>query len=173
MTNLLNKAKQIKLVIFDVDGVLTDGSLYFSEQGMAFKAFQVHDGVGIKLLLENKIEVAVITQHDSPIVTHRMETLGIQYIYVGETPKLTSYENLLKKINLKDEQVAYVGDDFPDLPVLRRAGLSIIVANASPQLLPYVDWQTQKSGGQGAAREVCDLILQAQNLMPKIIEKYT
>src|SRR3990167_2197919 len=136
MNTLLEKAKKIKLVIFDVDGVLTDGRLYFSEKGVELKAFHVHDGQGMKLLLEQQIEVAIITQHDSPIILRRMEKLGIKHIYLGEGPKLTTNEVLLAKLDLNDEQVAYLGDDLPDLPVIQRVGLGIVVANAASQVVP-------------------------------------
>jgi len=170
---LIEKAKKIKLVIFDVDGVLTDGRLYFNEKGVELKAFHVHDGQGMKLLLQQQIEVAIITHHDSPITLRRMEKLGIKHIYLGEDPKLITYETLLAKLNLNDEQVAYLGDDLPDLPVIQRVGLGIVVANAANQIVPYADWQTRAAGGHGAAREVCDFILSAQNLTSRLLERYT
>lgn len=173
MHSIIERAKKIKLVIFDVDGVLTDGRLYFNERGVELKAFHVHDGVGMQLLIENKIEVAVITLHDSPIVARRMEKLGVKHVFLAQGPKLKTYEALLQQLNLTDEQAAFVGDDLPDLPVIKRAGLGIVVANATSQVLPFADWQTRTPGGYGAAREVSDLILQAQNLTTPILEKYT
>ncbi|MBI5447190.1 MAG: HAD hydrolase family protein [Gammaproteobacteria bacterium] len=172
MQSLIEKAKKIKLVIFDVDGVLTDGHLYFNEKGVELKAFHVHDGEGIKLLLRNKIEVAIITHHDSPIVLRRMEKLGVEHIFLGEGPKLITYETLIKKLHFIDEQVAYLGDDLADLPVIQRVGFGIAPANATSQIIPYVDWQTRLSGGYGAAREVCDFILDAQGLTSQIIQTY-
>lgn len=172
MQTIIEKAKKIKLVIFDVDGVLTDGRLYYSADGVELKAFNVRDGIGLKLLLEFNIEVGIITHHNSPIVFKRMESLGIQHVYVGQGPKLPSYEGLIQKLNLSDEQVAYVGDDVLDLPVLTRVGLSVAVADAPPSIFPYVSWKTTATGGHGAAREVCDLILNAQGFGAKIIERY-
>ena len=173
MQTILEKAKKIKLVIFDVDGVLTDARLYFNANGVELKAFNVQDGVGMKLLLEFNIEVGIITHHQSPIVFERMKTLGIQHIFIAQGPKLPCYEELLTKLKLSAEQVAYVGDDILDLAILKRAGLSIAVQNAVPAIFPFVDWKTLNSGGHGAAREVCDLILNAQGYSAKIIEKYS
>lgn len=172
MQSLIEKAKKIKLVIFDVDGVLTDGRLYFNEKGVELKAFNVHDGQGMKLLLEHNIEVAIITHHDSPIVVRRMEKLGIEHVFLGEGPKLRTYEALIKKLNVTDEEVAYLGDDLPDLPVIQRVGLGIAVANAASQILPYADWQTRLPGGHGAAREVCDFILKAKDLTQSVLQKF-
>lgn len=173
MEHLIEKAKKIKLMIFDVDGVLTDGSLYYSEEGLLFKAFHIADGQGIKLLLEHGIEVAIITLHDSPIIVKRMEALGVKHVFYGKQSKLATYEKILQTLNLQAEQVAYLGDDLPDLAVIRRVGLGLAVANAASQIIPYAQALTKARGGMGAAREVCDLILRAQGLTDKIVEQFS
>lgn len=168
-----NKAKLIKLVIFDVDGVLTDGSLHFGPNGEEHKIFYVHDGLGIKLLQQSGVATAIISSRESPIVTLRMQQLGIKYIYQGQEDKTKPFAELLAKLQLKPEQVAYVGDDLPDLPLIQRAGLGICVANAHHLLKQYADWQTSKEGGKGAAREVCEMIMTAQNTLQSAFENYS
>ncbi|EDN70727.1 3-deoxy-D-manno-octulosonate 8-phosphate phosphatase [Beggiatoa sp. PS] len=162
METVFEKAKQIRLVIFDVDGVLTDGSLYIGEDGQEYKAFYAPDGLGIKLLQATGIIISIITARNSPVVTHRMKSLGIQYIYQGKLDKLSTYKQLSKELQLKSQQVAYVGDDLIDIPVMQEVGLAIAVANAHFLVTKSAHWQTQASGGRGAAREVCELIMQAQ-----------
>lgn len=172
MEKLLEKAKKIKLMIFDVDGVLTDGKLFYNNDGVAFKSFHIQDGQGIKFLIEQGIEVAIITLHDSPIILRRMEQLGVKHVFFGNQSKLATFEKLIEKLHLSPEQVGYLGDDIPDLPVIRRVGLGLVVANAASQIIPYADGQTKAKGGCGAAREVCDLLLKAQNLESKVLEPY-
>ena len=173
MQDIVNKAKQIKLLIFDVDGVLTDGRLYFSNSGDEYKAFHAHDGFGIKMLMATGVEVAVITSRTSAIVTHRMKDLGLTHLYQGQQDKKNAYQTLKTKLNLEDNHIAFVGDDIIDLPLIRRAGLGVATANAVATVTQYADWQTKKEGGQGAAREVCELIMKAQNTFADIIEKYS
>lgn len=172
MENTLKKATKIKLLIFDIDGVLTDGRIYLSEHQEIFKAFHVHDGVGIKMIQEAGIETAIITGSQSPIVRLRAEYLGIQHVYQVVENKVPAYEALVKKLGLDHEEVAYLGDDLPDLPLMRRAGLSIAVANATPFVRVHANWTTEMEGGQGAAREVCELILRAKGLLDEIHQRY-
>jgi 3-deoxy-D-manno-octulosonate 8-phosphate phosphatase (KDO 8-P phosphatase) len=160
------------LAIFDVDGVLTDGRLYFAPDGVESKTFHSRDGLGLKLLRQSTVEVGIISGRSSPIVDQRMRTLGIDHVYQGIEDKLVAFEELLRKLNLKPEQTASVGDDLPDLPLARRAGLSIAVADAHPALLPHVHWITTRPGGAGAAREVCDLIMEAQGTLAPTIDAY-
>src|ERR1700678_4404714 len=127
---ILEKAVHIKLVILDVDGVLTNGQLHFAPNGEEHKVFHAQDGIGIKMLQANNVEVAIITGRSSTIVTQRMQTLGIKYIYQGQDDKMVAYENLLTQLNLDPRQIAYVGDDLPDVPVMRRVGLATTVPNA-------------------------------------------
>ncbi len=156
------KARQIKLVIFDVDGVLTDGMLNYGPEGELFKQFNVKDGVGIKLLQQQGINVAVITAKDSQPLSQRMKDLSIEYFYPGCSDKNQAYSELLNILSLNHEQVAYVGDDVIDLPVMSQVGVSIAVKDAHAYVKNTVDYITLARGGQGVAREVADLILEAQ-----------
>jgi len=172
VNSLINKAKKIKLAIFDVDGVLTNGSLFYGKEGPELKEFHVHDGQGMKLLLQAGIEVGIITACKSVMVARRMQDLGITHVYQGQQNKLEAYDDLKNKLQLTDEQILYMGDDFPDLPLLSRAGMSISVANAPKIIQGYAAWVTQASGGQGAVREVCDFLLESQNLYQTVMDHY-
>ena len=160
--DIRERASRVKLAIFDVDGVLTDGKLIYAEDGHELKAFHVHDGLGLKRLLANHIEVAVITARMSMIVTERMAELGVAHVYQGQDDKLACFERLLHALKLEPAEVAYTGDDLPDLAVMQRAGLAVAVANAHPSVRERAHWRTRLAGGAGAAREVSDLILAAQ-----------
>jgi 3-deoxy-D-manno-octulosonate 8-phosphate phosphatase (KDO 8-P phosphatase) len=162
---LLKRAAGIKLVIFDVDGVMTDGKLYFDAQGGEQKIFHVHDGLGIKLLQQSGVKVAVISSRSSLPVQSRLENLGIAYIYQGQENKITAFNELLENLQLTPAQIAYVGDDLPDLPLICKAGLGIAVANAVALVKQYAFWHTRAKGGEGAVREVCEIILQAQGTL--------
>ena len=172
MKDILEKASQIRLVIFDVDGVLTDGSLFIGDNGEEYKAFFSKDGLGMKMLQDTGVEIAVITARTSQVVLHRMQSLGIKHIYQGQLKKLPAFEQILKEINISSEQAAYVGDDVIDLPVMRKAGLAIAVQDAHPVAKQHAHWQTPSNGGRGAARDVCELIMEAQNTLVGQIEKY-
>ncbi len=161
---IIYKAKQIKLVIFDVDGVLTDGGLYFTDDGREIKKFNVKDGLGISILVKKGIEVAVITGRSSVIVAERMKSLGVNHVYQGRMNKLETYENLKVAMNITDEQAAFVGDDIIDLPIMRSCSLSVAVADAHDEVKNQAALILDKCGGMGAARDVCDLIMQAQGL---------
>ena len=142
----------IKLVIFDVDGVLTDGKLYFSAQGDTLKAFNTQDGLGIKMLMSVGIQTAIISGRTSDIVKSRAKELGITYLYEGYVNKVSAFEACLKAANLTVEEVAYMGDDINDLPVLRKVALSAAPPNAIQEVLEAVTFITERSGGDGAAR---------------------
>lgn len=167
MNNLLKKAEKVKLLILDVDGVLTDGKIYYTNNGDELKAFDIQDGLGLKLLLDAGVEIAIITGRSSKIVEQRMQELGIKHYYQGEKNKIIRYEELKKVLHLSDNDIAMVGDDLLDLPLIQRAGFGITVANAVSGMTNYADWQTAKSGGNGAVREICELILTAQNKWPR------
>jgi 3-deoxy-D-manno-octulosonate 8-phosphate phosphatase (KDO 8-P phosphatase) len=169
---IADRAIAIKLVISDVDGVLTDGRLYFAPTGEEHKVFHVHDGLGIKLLRQANIEFAVISSRNSPIVAQRMQNLGVNHIYQGQVQKLPAFESLLTALQLPAAAVAYIGDDLPDLPIIRRVGLGICVANAHSLLKRHAHWQTQAKGGKGAIREVCDFILNAQGKLENLYAQY-
>ncbi len=159
---LMSKLADIRLLICDVDGVLSDGKIYMGNQGEELKTFHTHDGFGIKALLNQQIEVAVITGRNSRIVSDRMKTLGVKYVYQGQGEKLPAFQEILSALNLDPSHVAYMGDDVIDLPVMNAAGLGIAVANAHPKVRLDASYITMTPGGEGAVREVCDLILQAQ-----------
>lgn len=165
-------AAKIRLAIFDVDGVLSDGTLFYTDSGMHLKGFHVHDGVGIKMLQSAGVEVAIITSHNTEVVAIRANDLGIEHLYQGYHNKIPAFEDLLSKLNVTEDQVCYVGDDLPDLPIISRVGLGVTVANAQPFIQQHAKWQTQKSGGHGAVREVCEMILQAQGKLQQAQEKY-
>jgi len=159
------RARQVRLLIIDVDGVLTDGGLFFDNRGEEYKRFNSLDGQGIRMALGGGIEIAVITGRQSNIVDHRMGDLGVSRVYQGSRDKLPVFEQLLRDTALAAEQAAYVGDDLPDLPIMRRVGFSIAVQNAHDFVKQHCDWVTSARGGEGAVREVTDFILQAQGLL--------
>lgn len=159
---LQQRAKTIKLAIFDVDGVLTDGRLYFLADGSEFKTFNTLDGQGIKMLIASGVRTAIISGRSTPVVERRAQNLGIQHLYQGREDKLVVLDELLGELGLNYADVAYLGDDLPDLPVMRRAGLGMAVANANAFVRQHAHGVTQARGGEGAAREFCELILSAQ-----------
>lgn len=160
--DLLARAAKIRLVAFDVDGTLTDGRLWYGEDGRETKVFHVHDGLGLKRLQANGVQVALITARISHPVALRAEELDIAHVYQGQNDKRSCLRELIDALHLTPEQVGFVGDDLPDLPAMRIAGLAVAVANAHPWVAEQAHWQTGLGGGMGAAREVCDLILHAQ-----------
>lgn len=169
---IVDKAKKIKLLILDVDGVLTDGRLFFDNQGIEYKAFHAQDGHGIKLLRQTGVEVAVISGRKSNSVAIRMKNLGIEHVYQGHENKTAAFAEIIEKMAIAPEQAAHVGDDLLDLPIMRRVGLSIAVQDANPVVKNYADWCTTRGGGQGAVREVCDFIMQAQGHFDEIVNAY-
>lgn len=172
MKDVLTRAQQVRLVIFDVDGVLTDGSLFIGDQGEEYKAFYSRDGHGMAMLQETGVTLAVITGRTSEVVRVRMESLGIRYLYQGRRDKLPAYEDLRDTLGLSDAQIAYVGDDWMDLPVMRRVGLAIAVGDAHPLVQRYAHWRTPSPGGRGAARDVCELIMEAQGTLRGKLESF-
>lgn len=169
---LTGRIRGIKLLIFDVDGVLTDGKIIYTDGGAEIKAFDVRDGHGIKLVMRSGIDVALITARQSGVVDHRAKNLGIDLVYQGMKDKLAAFEDILDKKSLKPEDAAYVGDDIIDLPVLKRAGFSCAVFDAVDEVRGMVDYVAAKRGGRGAAREICELILKAQGKWDGIVEGY-
>ncbi|EML1935740.1 3-deoxy-manno-octulosonate-8-phosphatase KdsC [Providencia stuartii] len=161
--NVLKKAAKIKLLICDVDGVMSDGQIYMGNNGEELKAFNVRDGYGIRCLLTSGIDVAIITGRKAKLLEDRAKTLGITYLYQGQSDKLLAYHELLDTLKVSSEETAYIGDDLIDWPVMAKVGLSVAVADAHPLLLPKADYVTRIGGGKGAVRELCDLILIAQN----------
>lgn len=160
---VMEKAAKIRLLICDVDGVMSDGLIYQGNSGEELKAFNVRDGYGIRCLLTSGVEVAIITGRKAKLLEDRANTLGITHLYQGQSDKLLAYRELLDKLAVRPGEVAYIGDDLIDWPVMAEVGLSAAVADAHPLLLPKADYVTQIAGGRGAVRELCDLILLAQN----------
>lgn len=172
MRDVLAKAARIRLVVFDVDGVLTDGSLFLGDDGQEYKAFHSRDGHGMKLLQAAGVDIGIITARTSKVVRHRMESLGIEHVYQGRLEKLPAFEELIAKLGLETDEVAYVGDDVVDLPILTRAGLAIAVADAQPLVVRHSHWQTPHAGGRGAARDVCELILEGRGQLDAMLQLY-
>ena len=172
MLDLREKAAKIELVIFDVDGVMTDGSLFMGDDGQEYKAFNSFDGHGIRMLLEGGIQAAIITGRKSDVVLHRMRDLGVELIYQGYRDKTPAFEALLKEVNLTTEQIAYVGDDVVDLPVMSRVGFAISVQNAHPFVKQHSHWVTERSGGRGAVRDVCEFLLDVRGTLNAKLESY-
>ena len=153
---------RVKLLALDVDGILTDGGLYYTESGEVCKKFNVKDGKGIKLLMQSGVEVAIISANDSAATLHRAKKLGIANCFTGVEDKLEVLETLCHKLNISLSQVAYMGDDLNDLPVLKVVGLPLTVADAIPENQATAAYVTKLSGGQGAVREVCNLLLNSR-----------
>jgi 3-deoxy-D-manno-octulosonate 8-phosphate phosphatase (KDO 8-P phosphatase) len=170
--DLLEKAKKIELVIFDVDGVMTDGSLIFGDDGQEYKAFNSQDGHGLRMLHESNIKAAVITGRTSNVVEHRMKNLGIDLIYQGYRDKTPAFEELKNQVGITSEQMAFVGDDVVDLPVMIQVGLAIAVQDAHPYVKQHAHWTTPRAGGHGAVRDVCELLLEARGELSTKLESY-
>jgi 3-deoxy-D-manno-octulosonate 8-phosphate phosphatase (KDO 8-P phosphatase) len=154
---------RVRLVAFDVDGVFTDGRFYLSDDGVETKAFHTQDGYGIRRLLAAGLEVAVISGRRSGAVERRMAELGVAHVFLGCDDKVEAFESLLQDLDIPGSLCAYAGDDVPDIPLLRRAGISIAVANAHVEVQDMCDFTTTRAGGHGAVREICDMILGARD----------
>jgi len=168
---LLERAASIRMLVLDVDGVLTDGKLYFDNNGNEMKAFSTRDGLGMRCLQLCGIELALITGRKSEIVDRRAKQLGIKHVYQGCHDKRDAFNHLLKKTGIDEQQVCYAGDDWIDLPVLERVGLAVTVPDADKIMKDRVHWVTSHRGGKGAVREICDLVLAAQGLDKKVFEE--
>ncbi|MBZ5874657.1 KdsC family phosphatase [Chromohalobacter israelensis] len=157
-----DKARRIRLLALDVDGVLTDGTLHFHSDGQETKSFNILDGLGIKMLQRSGVQVALITGRESPMVTRRAEALGIAHVHQGREDKLIALRALCEALGLPLADVAYCGDDLPDLAAIRAAGLGLSVLNAPAYVREHADWVPSRPGGQGAVREICDALLASQ-----------
>ena len=171
-TVLLSRIKAVRLLMLDVDGVLTDGKIIINDQGIESKHFDVRDGHGIKLLHPCGIGVALITGRRSSVVEHRANDLGIEEVYQGVWNKVEVFEKILLKMNLRPEQTAFVGDDIVDIPVMRRVGLAVAVCDADEETKKIAHYVTSRRGGRGAVREVCELILKVQDHWKDVATKY-
>jgi 3-deoxy-D-manno-octulosonate 8-phosphate phosphatase (KDO 8-P phosphatase) len=172
LEGIREKAKKLKLLILDVDGVLTDGRLFFDNQGNEYKCFHARDGHGIKLLRQTGVEVAVISGRKSNSVALRMQSLGIEHVYQGFENKIAALDEIIEKTGIMPEQIAHVGDDLLDLPIMTRVGLAIAVNDANFAVKQRADWCTDLPGGLGAVREVCDFIMQAQGSFDDVLSQY-
>lgn len=167
-----DKARLIRLLALDVDGVLTDGSLYFHGDGSESKAFNSLDGHGIKMLQASGVEVAIITGRRSKMVEQRAKALGIKTLFQGREDKLVALKSIQESRHLEWSQIAYCGDDLPDLSAIKASGLGITVPNAPDYMVQHADMCTHRKGGQGAVREICDFIMQAQGTLQDAIDHY-
>ena len=172
LTEVKTRAAAIKLVVFDVDGVLTDGSLFYGDDGQEYKAFNARDGHGMKMLQASGVDIGIITGRTSEVVKHRVKNLGIKHVYQGQLEKMPAFDKLRNKLKLHPEQVAYVGDDVVDLPIMLRVGLAITVQDGHDLVKQHAHWITHRDGGRGAAREICELIMDAQGTLENTLLKY-
>jgi 3-deoxy-D-manno-octulosonate 8-phosphate phosphatase (KDO 8-P phosphatase) len=168
----LNRIKKIKIVVMDVDGVMTDGKIILGSCNAELKLFDARDGVGIKYLQRVGIKVAIITGRESEAVEMRAKELDIELVYQNAKKKIDAYNDLKEKMGYKDTEIAYIGDDLPDIPIMRRVGFAIAVANATDVTKEFAHYVTENNGGYGAIREVAELIMKAQNKWKKIMERY-
>jgi 3-deoxy-D-manno-octulosonate 8-phosphate phosphatase (KDO 8-P phosphatase) len=154
-----NALAGVRLVALDVDGVLTDGRFYLSDEGIETKAFSTRDGHGIRRLLAAGVEVAVISGRASPAVERRMQELGVRHVFLGCADKVAAFDELTALLGIEARECVFIGDDLPDLPLLRRVGLPVAVADAAVELHDYCPYTTHAAGGHGAVRELCDLVI--------------
>lgn len=172
MQDLLERASRIRLVIFDVDGVLTDGSLYLGDDGQEYKAFNSRDGHGMAMLRDSGVTLAVITGRRSEVVRIRMQSLGIEHVHQGCKDKLPTFLALAEQLGVEHPACAYMGDDLMDLPVMRQVGFAATVADAHPLVREHAHWCAPSPGGRGAARDLCELILRAQGKLAGLVDAY-
>ena len=169
---LLNKIRKVRLLILDVDGVMTDGRIIIDDAGLESKQFDVRDGHGLKILMRCDIGVALLTGRRSEVVEHRAADLGITEVYQGVWNKAEAFAGILERHKLASGETAYVGDDVVDIPLLKRVGFSVAVADAVPEARKVADYVTKRAGGQGAVREVCEMILTAQGRWEEVAARY-
>ncbi|MDY6848343.1 MAG: KdsC family phosphatase [Geoalkalibacter sp.] len=166
------RCRKIRLLLLDVDGVMTDGRIIYDNNGLESKAFNVKDGHGLKLLQRAGVRVGIITGRQSQVVRRRADELGIEIVRQGAKNKIVPYREVLSQLGLDDSEVAYIGDDLVDLPILRRVGFAVAVGDAVGEIKPFVHYVTRADGGRGAVREVCDLILKNSNRWDDVTKRY-
>lgn len=172
MQDAFDRARQIRLFVLDVDGVLTDGRVYISDKGEECKAYNIRDGLGMKMLQECGVRLALISGRDSASVEARAQDIGIGLLYQGVDDKLPVFEGLMRELDLKPQQCAFMGDDLVDLPAMRRAGFALTVADAPPIVKEQAQYVTRCAGGHGAVREACELIMQAQGVLENRVARF-
>ena len=168
----VERAALVRLMILDVDGVLTDGRLYYGANGEAMKAFDVRDGHGIKLLREGGVEIAILTARRSEIVAVRARELGVERVVQGAADKVAGFERLLAETGVGEQRCGYIGDDWPDLAVLARVGLAATVADAVPEVRAAAHWISKAAGGRGAVRELAEFVLRAQGQFEPLLARH-
>jgi 3-deoxy-D-manno-octulosonate 8-phosphate phosphatase (KDO 8-P phosphatase) len=164
-SEVIGRAKKIKVIIFDVDGVLTDGGLTIGDDGQEYKTFNTQDGLGMKLLRQSGVQMAIITGRTSKVVTQRAESTGVMHFYQGVDDKLEAFNDLLKKMKIEAAEAAFMGDDVVDMPPMLRCGLAVTVPAAPDSVKQRAHYVTQRQAGHGAVREVCELIMHAQGTL--------
>ena len=171
--DLTARAKRVRLAIFDVDGVMTDGTLYIGARGEALKAFNILDGHGLRMLREAGVVTAILSGRKHAAVDRRAKELSIDHVVQGRSDKVPEFEKLIKRLKLEANACAYVGDDLPDLPVLRRAGVAVAVADACPEVRKAADFVTAAAGGRGAVRDAVEWLLKLQGAWADLVGRYT
>jgi len=171
-SDLTARAKSVRLLVLDVDGVLTDGRLYYADDGVELKAFNIQDGLGLRMLSASGVAVAIISGRRSKALELRAQNLGVTHVFQGADDKLSVFEPLLIRLSLTAAQAASIGDDLPDLPVLRRCGLAVCVPEAPALVREHVHFVTQRAGGRGAVRELCELIMSAQGTLETQLHEF-
>lgn len=166
------KAKKVRLLILDVDGVLTDGRIMIDDNGVESKSFNAKDGHGLRMLMRANIHVALLSGRDSDATRRRAKELGISIVYQNIHNKIEAYQEIMNESALNDHQVGYVGDDLVDLPILKRAGFAAVVADSVDEVKPFADYVTEREGGRGAVREVIELILKSQGKWEEVTARY-
>lgn len=169
---IIARAKKIKVLVLDVDGVMTDGSLMIGDDGQEYKVFHAHDGLGMKMLNKTDVKMAIITGRTSNVVKIRAETNHIEHCYQGVEDKGMAFDDLINKLGISPEEAAFMGDDIVDIPAMRKCGLAITVPTAQSSVNQYVHYVTANQAGKGAVREVCELIMKAQNTFDSITSQY-
>ena len=170
--DLNERVKKVRLAIFDVDGVLTDGGLFRTDDGQETKRFNSRDGLGLRLLQNSGVQLAIITGRTSRVVEHRAQELGINHLYQGCKQKAPAFLEICDKLMISPAETAYMGDDLIDLPILIRCGLALTVADAHPEVVSRAHWVSQFGGGKGAAREACELIMKQQGNWQEALDGY-
>jgi 3-deoxy-D-manno-octulosonate 8-phosphate phosphatase (KDO 8-P phosphatase) len=171
-SDLTARAKSVRLLVLDVDGVLTDGRLYYADDGVELKAFNIQDGLGLRMLSASGVAVAIISGRRSKALELRAQNLGVTHVFQGAGDKLSVFEPLLIRLSLTAAQAASIGDDLPDLPLLRRCGLAVCVPEAPALVREHVHFVTQRAGGRGAVRELCELIMSAQGTLETQLHEF-
>ncbi len=169
--DVLNRARSIKVILMDVDGVMTAGKIVYDSRGVEIKHFNAHDGLAIKLASAAGIKTGIISSRESGTIRTRAAELKMDYLYLGRYDKLTALRELQETIQVQLKHICFIGDDLPDIPIMKEVGLAIAVNNATEMTKSYAHYVSQKSGGEGAVREVVEIILESQNMLEHAINK--